>query len=153
MRKCESISVFNVCILLLVLTCFFLLAWILINQIKDHYSQFEPKLQEIKKRVQLVIPDVINSISLYEGNDSYTINKKKTYICLTDNNGNYYDDNTLVHVLLHEMAHVMCDEIGHTNKFHSIFTDLLKKAEKKGIYDPHKAIPPDYAKGKHACRK
>ena len=110
------------------LTCFFLLAWILISQIKDHYSQYDPKLQAIKEKVRSIIPDIIDSISLYEGNDSYTINKQKTYICLTDNNGDYYDDNTLVHVLLHEMAHVMCDEIGHTQKFHNIFTDLLKKS-------------------------
>ena len=42
----------------------------------------------------------------------------------------------LIYVALHEVAHVLCDEVGHTQKFHSIFEDLLKKATEMGIYNP-----------------
>ena len=55
-------------------------------------------------------------------------------MCLKDSDGNYYDDNSLMFVLLHEIAHVICKSIGHTDEFHKIFEDLLKEAEKVGIY-------------------
>ena len=71
---------------------------------------------------------------------SFTINKSRVNLCLKDKEGNYYDDNMLMYVALHELAHVMCDEIGHTDKFHEIFDKLLEKAAAYGIYDP--SIPP-----------
>ena len=43
----------------------------------------------------------------------------------------------LIYVLLHELAHVKCDEIGHTEKFKTIFKSLLQKAELAGIYNPY----------------
>ena len=52
-------------------------------------------------------------------------------MCLKDSDGNYYDDNSLMFVLLHEIAHVICKSIGHTDEFHKIFEDLLKEAEKE----------------------
>ena len=45
-------------------------------------------------------------------------------MCLKDKNGKYYDDNMLNYVALHELAHVLCDEIGHTDKFYAIFDEL-----------------------------
>ena len=53
--------------------------------------------------------------------------------------------------LLHELAHVKCDEIGHTELFHEHFQTLLKIAEEKGLYDPFKTIPNNYAKHQNAC--
>ena len=71
---------------------------------------------------------------------SYTINKKYIFICLYDEHGNIYPDNQLIHVLLHEIAHSVCDEIGHTNKFNQILDIFLIEAQKNGLYDP--TIPP-----------
>jgi len=34
--------------------------------------------------------DVLNEIELYRGEKSYTINKQKIYLCLRDENGEYY---------------------------------------------------------------
>ena len=39
--------------------------------------------------------------------------KQKVYLCLKDENNEYYNDNMLIYVALHELAHVLCDEIGH----------------------------------------
>ena len=54
--------------------------------------------------------------------------------------GNIYPENQLIHVLLHEIAHSVCDEIGHTDKFNQILDIFLIEAEKNGLYDPK--IPP-----------
>ena len=57
-----------------------------------------------------------------------------------DENGNIYQENQLIHVLLHEIAHAVCDEIGHTEKFNQILDIFLIEAEKNGLYNPK--IPP-----------
>lgn len=120
-----------------------LLSFILITQIKDHYRQKDPMLSELKNDLRKVFPDIDN-VSLYEGDKSYTINKHKIYLCLKDAKGKYYNKNMLIFVLLHELAHVRCDEIGHTKKFHNIFEDMLKEAEINGLYNPSIPVIQDY---------
>jgi len=95
-------------------------------------------LEVINKR------DVLNEVGLYKGNKSYTINKEKIFLCLKDKNGNYYDTNMLIYVLLHEISHALCDEVGHTKKFNEIFNAILKEAVKRGIYDENKPIIQNY---------
>ena len=61
-----------------------------------------------------------------------------------DENGEYYDYNMLIYVALHELSHVLCDEIGHTPKFHRIFEKILKQAELLKIYNPNIPIVKNY---------
>ena len=89
--------------------------------------------------------DIINDISFHKGNKSYTINKQKIYLCLRDKKtDDYYGDNMLIYVTLHEIAHVLCDEIGHTEKFQEIFDSLLERATQMKIYNPNIPIITDY---------
>ena len=90
--------------------------------------------------------DLLNEVGIYKGNKSYTINKEKIFLCLKDKNEEYYDTNMLIYVLLHEISHALCDEIGHTKKFNDIFNALLKEAVKKDIYDDTTEIIQDYCK-------
>jgi hypothetical protein len=83
---------------------------------------------QTKRRLQ-------NEITLSKGKKSYTLNKEDIFICLKDENDQYYEDNMLIYVLLHEVSHSICDEIGHTEKFHRIFSTLTKKAIELKIYD------------------
>ena len=103
----------------------------------------DPKIDNLKSKLSRVFPE-INYIELSGSNKSFTINKREIYLCLKDKNGNYYDDNMLIYVLLHELAHVKCDEIGHTEKFKEIFKLLLQKAEVAGIYNPFQPPIDDY---------
>ena len=125
-------------------------AWVIVTQIKEHHLQNDSKIIEIREAVvplfeQLKFSgkyEILNErnlfaeVSIYKGDKSYTINKEKVYLCLTDENGEYYNMNSLLYVFLHEISHVLCDEIGHTEKFHEIFEDVLKQASDLKIYDP-----------------
>ena len=121
-----------------------LVALVVLMQIKDHYSQSDPMVQKLKSIIQKISPEAASKIRVYKGDKSYTINKRNVYLCLHDENGEYYSMNTLLYVALHEISHVLCDSIGHTEEFDSIFKEILTKAEKMGYYDPNLKIPQDY---------
>ena len=108
-------------------------------RVQENFARNEPKVLEIKERLKILDPSIEN-LEFFAADKSYTINKHKVHLCLKDENGDYYQDNMLMYVALHELAHVFCDEIGHTNKFNMIFKDLLAKAEKLRLYDSN--IPP-----------
>lgn len=99
------------------------------------YNKFDDqKLEDLKQKLSIAIPE-IRKVSLSGSNKSFTINKEHIFICTKDEKGQYYSDNMLVYVLLHELAHVQCDEIGHTAKFTRIFKELLDRAENAGLYN------------------
>jgi len=107
----------------------------------DHYQKFyDPKIDDLRNKLKKAIPE-IKDIDIYGSNKSFTINKKHIHLCLRNKKGEYYNDNMLIYVLLHELAHVLCDEVGHTDKFKNIFTELLIRASKAGLYD--RSIPPE----------
>ena len=114
----------------------------------------EPKLKELHNILKPMFEDnvqydgvlkninkkkILYDLSLCNGEKSYTINKEDIFLCLKDENDKYYHDNMLIYVLLHEVAHSICPEIGHTNLFKEIFNALLDKAIEMKIYD--KSIP------------
>lgn len=117
----------------------------IVYQVKEEYQpqSTDPMLLRVKDKLRLIYPN-IDRLEFYEADKSYTINKRKVHLCLRDENNNYYNENMLVYVALHELAHVLCDEIGHTDKFHKIFQDLIDKAYEIGIYDPSIPIIQNY---------
>ena len=133
--------------------------FLIIMQIEEYKLQDDPMLKKLRKRIEplfngdnyytgLLTPlnkrDILNEITLYKGDKSYTINKQKVFLCLKDKDNHYYDMNMLLYVLLHEISHVICDEVGHTDKFAKIFEELLEKAEEMKIYNPNIPIITDY---------
>ena len=78
---------------------------------------------------------------------SYTVNKGPIYMCIRDkDNREIIDENTLIFVALHELAHVMTRSIGHTKEFWRNFAFLLKHAIKDGYYQyhPYHQMPKKY---------
>jgi hypothetical protein len=134
-----TVSVVFVIILiaLVVIVCF------LFQQIQEQYQQKDPILIEIRNRLMMLSPQA-EALQYYEDNKSYTINKRKIYLCLRDQKNDYYSLNMLTYVSIHELAHVICDEVGHTPKFHKIFSELLDKAILLGLYDPTEPLIQDY---------
>lgn len=114
--------------------------WWVTSCITEHHLQDDPMLIKLKKILQPLHPEIKN-LKLYKGKKSYTINKDKIYLCLKDENDDYYPTNHLIYVTIHEFAHyINKDDIGHTEKFHRIFEDLLEQAHDMGIYNA--SIPP-----------
>lgn len=69
---------------------------------------------------------------------SYSVNKgEQLAICIRNKETNVFlDMNTITFVALHELAHVMTEEIGHTKTFWKNMKFLLEKGEKVNIYKP-----------------
>lgn len=145
-------------IVVILITAIIILSIIIYSQITEHFTVKDPMLIEIKKIIEPLFKDtvftgnlsslnnrnIMSEITLHQGNRSYTINKHKIYLCLKDDNGNYYNKNMLVYVVLHEIAHVINTEIGHTEEFHNIFESLLDIATKKNIYNPSVPVIQNY---------
>lgn len=103
----------------------------------------DPTVSRLK---QLLIPTFpeIEKVKVMKGSSSYTVDKNKVYIC-TDYKDQKYDDNMLIYVILHELAHVITPEIGHGETFIDNFDRLLKRAIEAKLYDP------DLPKVKNYC--
>jgi hypothetical protein len=71
---------------------------------------------------------------------AYSENKgQKIAFCLNKekkDNDNLIDENTLMFVALHEMAHVASKSIGHNTEFWDNFEFLIEEGEKIKIYNP-----------------
>ena len=138
-----------------------LLVYAIVKQLEEFELQDDPKLHQLEAIFEeffkqdrywteplqaLNKRDVMKDINLYKGNKSYTINKEKVFLCLKDEKGEYYSLNMLTYVLAHELAHVLCESIGHTEEFHEIFEALLVELTDAGVYDPTQPILVDYCK-------
>jgi hypothetical protein len=69
---------------------------------------------------------------------SYSVNKgESVHLCLRQRQGadeNLVNENVMVFVSLHEMAHMITDSVGHEPEFWNNFGWLLKQAENLGVY-------------------
>jgi predicted metal-dependent hydrolase len=68
---------------------------------------------------------------------SYSVNKgEELSICLkSKNTDKLHNINLLMYVIIHEMAHFACPEIGHGDLFQKIFKKFLEIAVKLKIYE------------------
>jgi predicted metal-dependent hydrolase len=90
------------------------------------------------------IKNKYNSGILSEGTEdsgytSYSVNKERIVLCVrsrsNDNPLNtFVDENTLLYVTIHEIAHLGTEEVGHTPLFWKNFKTLLTIARDNNIY-------------------
>jgi hypothetical protein len=139
--------------LIILVSCITL--YIVIKKVKENLLPYDPKIDELRRKLLMVHPKA-HSIKFYHDKKSYTINKQEIYLCIKDDQGEYYEENMLMYAALHELAHVLCDEVGHTDKYWAIFDDVLKAASEitdtktgKKIYDPNGKIDKTYCESKY----
>ena len=126
--------------ILIIIICVLLVAIISIMCLckQRNYEQFlasDPKLNNILEKFhdffekekkweypleRLNDKNTYRDIIFYRGDKSYTLNKETVYICLKNEHGQYYDENMLIYVIAHEISHVLCPEVGHTELFFEI---------------------------------
>lgn len=92
-------------------------------------------------RYMLNIQDKIDSVEIQESSSdsihtSYSINKGETLVfCLrSKKTGKIHDLNDLLYVAIHELAHIGCPEVGHTDLFYEINKFLINQAIQYNIY-------------------
>jgi hypothetical protein len=110
----------------------------LINYLKNNMDKYKDSENStyIKNLIERTKEINIMETPGDEKYTSYTVNKgEKIYFCLRSKVLNeIHDMNTLLYVVIHEMAHIACPEYGHTPLFYSIFKFLLKVSIEIGIY-------------------
>lgn len=108
-----------------------------------HLLKTYPDNNDIKRLYDNYNPDSISEGSADSGYTSYSINKgEKIILCMRQKTDNkFVDKNVIMYVTVHELAHLMTDEVGHTKKFWENFKFILSEANKIGLYNKV-----DYAK-------
>jgi hypothetical protein len=115
------------------------------DKVKNFYAQEEFATDPTAKLlVERYNPQSIMENSMTSPDTSYSENKgEKIVLCLRDklNPPGYplVDENTVMFVVLHEMAHLMTASLStgkHTPEFWANFRRLLQDASQMGIYQP-----------------
>ena len=111
---------------------------------KEYYI-YKDNINSIKNKIDDVSIKETPSNSSYT---SYSVNKgEELYLCIRSKNTNkIHDINDLLYVAIHEIAHIGCPEIGHTDLFFKINLYLLKKAVEFNLYkyDNYNNKPREY---------
>lgn len=100
----------------------------------DPSAMADPRVKVLVSRFN---PDNFSENDLDADSTSYSENKgEKIVVCIRDKAPPYKfaDDNTIMFVLLHEMAHLMTTTVGHTPEFWANFKRILHDAVHAGIY-------------------
>ena len=119
------------------------------NEVSDTLAKLKQKTQLLitkvsNKDIQKKLVERTSNTQFKENNKkfppenetSYTVNKgHQIVLCLVDyNNMQIYDMNTLMYVVIHELAHIANDSFGHDESFYSIFNYLLQESIFAGVY-------------------
>lgn len=102
----------------------------------DPASMADPRVSILVSRFN---PNNFSENDITADTTSYSENKgEKIVVCLRDKAPphNFADENTVMFVLLHEMAHLMTTTIGHTPEFWANFKRILHDGVQCGIYTP-----------------
>ncbi len=98
----------------------------------------------VKRLTQKFNPNNISESGAKSKHTSYSVNKgEKIIFCLRQKNEEqtFVDENTIMFVAIHELAHIMTLSIGHEPEFWNNFKILLREAVAIGIYQKE-----DYSK-------
>lgn len=92
-------------------------------------------------------PSSISEGSPDSGYTSYSVNKgEKIILCIRQKDKKFVEKNTIMYVAIHELGHLMTDEVGHTPKFWKNFKWLLTESIEQQIYkqEDYGEKPQDY---------
>lgn len=112
------------------------------NNIDDiqKYRPYEEYIRQLERNLQNVEIRESSNSTMYT---SYTINKGESVVfCIRSrliakylDGNNIHDKNLIMYVALHEISHIACPEVGHTELFYKIFKFITETAIGMGIYE------------------
>ena len=102
----------------------------------EHLNNVNPDHYGVKRLKNRYKQGIIRELHDGSSSTSYSVNKgDKLVICLRcKKTGKFQDDNTILFVVLHELAHIMTKSIGHKKEFWNNFRYLLKHALEIKVY-------------------
>ena len=114
-----------------------------IYKLRNHLKRNRDKYPDNQSCIDLLCENLNEErTQIYENSNSseytsYSVNKGEEIVfCLKSRKNPYdlHDINLMMYVAIHELAHIGCHEIGHTDLFKKIFAFYLEVAIELGIY-------------------
>ena len=120
-----------------------------LKKLVAHMKKKYPKRDNVKRLVNGFNPKRVYETLPTSEYTAYSENKgEKLAFCLntTKKGDTLIDENTLMFVATHEIAHIMTKSIGHKPEFWNNFKFLLENAKEIGVYTPedYKKTPRSY---------
>lgn len=109
----------------------------LMNELQKAYPS-KPQVQRLVQNFRADPNRFLESTPDAE-HTSYSVNKgEEVHFCLRQRDGteSLVDENVMVFVAIHEMAHFITKSIGHDAEFWNNFGWLLREAESRNLYRP-----------------
>lgn len=101
-----------------------------------HMMAKQPSNPDILRLYENYNPNALSEGSIESGYTSYSVNKgEKLVLCIRQKDNSFVSKNVLLYVAIHELAHVMTKEVGHTDSFWKNFRLLLNNAIETKIYN------------------
>ena len=101
----------------------------------QHMVAKYPEDRDVERLHDNFNPDALSEGGTEVGYTSYSVNKgERIVMCLRQPDDSFVDENVLVYVAVHELGHLMTDEIGHTQTFWDNFKRLAEEAIEIGVY-------------------
>lgn len=110
------------------------------RELVDYLGKKYPQQDNVQRLVKGFNPQKVMETLPTSEYTAYSENKgEKLAFCLNQektDNDHLIDENTLMFVALHELAHIATKSIGHKNEFWDNFKFLLVEAKEAGLHNP-----------------
>jgi beta-lactamase regulating signal transducer with metallopeptidase domain len=108
-------------LMMILLIIIFVIILVFSNKNDTYLESLKPILSKILDKAGYHMIDHNIPIHLRKSKDrTYTIDKQKIYVVVDNPSGQRYNRDTLIFVLLHEIAHIISPDEHHTKGFHLI---------------------------------
>lgn len=119
-------------VIVIVLLLIILWMYITTNVISQDQEVIDRLNADLRKILEPIQPNIV--FSLVADSRTYTSDKRVIHLLIVDpSTSKTYNYNTLLYVAIHELAHVMCPEKGHTPLFDKYHQLLVDQAFKDGL--------------------
>jgi hypothetical protein len=108
-----------------------------LNELVKHMINIYPYNPKVARMVERIADTVFEESNSRTNFSTFMQNKgDKIVLCIRNSKNEFIDNNTLMFVAIHELAHVYNTSYGHDASFWSGMKLLLTEASKIGIYTP-----------------
>jgi len=108
----------------------------LLRLVRHMMAKYGKSNADVRRLYANFDPNNVSEGGLEVGYTSYSLNKgEKLVLCIRQKDNSFVSDNVMVYVAVHELGHLMTEDLGHPKAFWDNFEFLLREAVKIGMYD------------------